>query len=78
MLIGPNWLHLGPIRRILSHQPHLDIYFGYPLDHYPTFPYSDECRTKKSFKYVKRMLPLFRAVVKTSWGDAERRRYLKI
>ena len=25
---------------------------------------SDECRTKKAFKYVKRMLPLFRAVVK--------------
>ena len=28
------------------------------------FSYSDECRTKKAFKYVKRMLPLFRAVVK--------------
>ena len=26
--------------------------------------YSDECRTKKSFQYVKIMLPLFRAVVK--------------
>ena len=26
--------------------------------------YPDECRTKKAFKYVNRMLPLFRAVVK--------------
>ena len=26
--------------------------------------YSDKCRTKKAFKYVKKMLPLFRAVVK--------------
>ena len=26
--------------------------------------YSDECRTKKAFKYVKRMLPLFRPIVK--------------
>ena len=26
--------------------------------------YSDECRTKKAFTYAKRMLPLFRAVVK--------------
>ena len=30
----------------------------------PTFSYSDECRTKKAFKYFKMMLPLFRAVVK--------------
>ena len=44
--------------------PHLDIYFGLPLGHYPTFSYSDECRTKTNFQYVKRMLPLFRAVVK--------------
>ena len=35
-----------------------------PLGHYPTFSYSDKCRTKKAFKVVKRMLPLFRAVVK--------------
>ena len=28
------------------------------------FSYSDEYRTRKTFKYVKRMLPLFRAVVK--------------
>ena len=34
------------------------------LGHYPTFSYSDECRTKISFRYVKRMLPLFRAVGK--------------
>ena len=27
------------------------------------FSYSDECRTTKAFKYVKRMLPLFRAVI---------------
>ena len=25
---------------------------------------NDECRTKKAFKYVKRILPLFRVVVK--------------
>ena len=41
----------------------MDIYFGLPLGHYPTFSYSDECRTIKSFQYVKIMLPLFRAVV---------------
>ena len=28
-----------------------------------SFWFSDECRTKKAFKYVKRMLPLFRAMV---------------
>ena len=28
-----------------------------------TFSYSDKYRTKEAFKYVKRMLPLFRAVV---------------
>ena len=28
------------------------------------FSYSDECRTKKAFKYVKIMLPLFLAVEK--------------
>ena len=29
------------------------------------FSYSDECQTKKKlFKYVNKMLPLFRAVVK--------------
>ena len=28
------------------------------------FSYSDEYRTKKAFKYVKRMLPLFRTEVK--------------
>ena len=30
------------------------------------FSYSDEFRIKKAFKYVKRMLPLFRAVAKCS------------
>ena len=28
------------------------------------FSYSDECQANKAFKYVKRMLPLFHAVVK--------------
>ena len=38
--------------------------YQWPFGHYPTFSYSDECWTKKAFKYVKRMLPLFPAVVK--------------
>ena len=28
------------------------------------FSYSNECRTKRAFKCVERILPLFRAVVK--------------
>jgi len=63
MLIGPNWSHLEPIGRVLSHWPHLDIYFDYTLGNHPTLSYSDECRTKMLL-YVKRMLPLFRALVK--------------
>ena len=38
-----------------------------------TFSYSDECPTKKSFQYVKIMLPLFRAVVKE--GTIEKSRW---
>ena len=34
-----------------------------PIRCYLTFSYSDECRTKKAIKHVKRMLPLFRALV---------------
>ena len=34
-----------------------------PLGNYPPFSYSDKCRTKKAFKYVKRVLPLFHAVI---------------
>ena len=32
------------------------------VGHYPTFSYSDERRTNKALKYVKRMLPRFCAV----------------
>jgi len=34
-----------------------------PLGNYPPFSYSDKCRTKKASKYVKRVLPLFHAVI---------------
>ena len=37
-----SWSHMG-----------LDIYFGLPLGYYPTFSYSDECRTKKAFSMSK-------------------------
>ena len=53
MLIGSNWSHLRPIRRILTHKLHLEIYFGQPFGHYSTFSYSDECQRKKAFKDVK-------------------------
>ena len=51
------------VNRNIYADERLDIYFRKPIGHYPTFSYSDECRTKKAFMYVKR-LPLFRAVVK--------------
>ena len=44
-------------------QLHLGIYFGYPFGHYPTFYTLMSVGRKKSFQYVKIMLPLFRAVV---------------
>ena len=40
-------------------KPHLDIYFGYPLGHDPTFSYSDECRTKKSFQVCQKNVAAF-------------------
>ena len=54
MLIGPNWSNMGPIRRILSHVTTSEYIFWltFRSGHYPTFSYSDECRTKKAFKYV--------------------------
>ena len=64
-LIGPNLPLLGPIRRILSHV----TASGYIFRSLSDVSYSDECRTKKAFKYVKRMLPLFRAVVKIYYRE---------
>ena len=56
VLIGPKCDQLGPINISgyifrLTFRSLSDV-----------FTHSDECRTKKAFKYVKRMLPLFRAV----------------
>ena len=40
------------------------IYFGSPFGRYPTFHTLKSVGRKKCFQYVKRMFPLFRAIVK--------------
>ena len=39
------------------------IYFGSPFGYYPTFHTLTSVRRKQYFQYVKRMFPLFRAIV---------------
>ena len=58
-LIGPKCDQLGPITIVYLKSPNEKTNFLSTR-----LGVSDECRTKKAFKYVKRMLPLFRAVVK--------------
>ena len=40
------------------------IYFGSPFGYYPTFHTLTSVGRKQYFQYVKRMFPLFRAIVK--------------
>ena len=40
------------------------IYFGSPFGRYPTFHTLTSVVRRKCFQYVKRMFPLFRAIVK--------------
>jgi len=63
-LMGPNWSHLGQIRRIPSHVTASGYIFRLSFrsqsDVLILWRVSDE----KSFQYVKRMLPLFRTMGK--------------
>ena len=59
----PNWPLLGLLRRIPSHVAASGYIFRSTFGSLSDVLYSDECRTKKAFQYVKRMLPLFLAVV---------------
>ena len=63
MLIGPNWSHLEPIRRILTHQPHLDIY---SVDHYVTVRRFHTLMSvgRKKLVSLSKDVAAFRAVVK--------------
>ena len=62
--IDPYWQLLGSIRRIPSRGTASGYIFRSAFRSLSHFLYSDECRPKKDFQYVKRMLSLFRAVVK--------------
>ena len=58
--VGTTELYYSTKKR----QHSLDILKSFfSSDTHPKLSYSDECRTKKAFKYVKRKLPIFRAVV---------------
>ena len=62
--IVPTWPLLGSIKRIPSRVTASGYIFRSTFRSLSDVLCSDECRTKKAFQYVKRMLPLFRAVVK--------------
>ena len=62
--IVPNWPLLGSIRRIPSHVGASGYILRSTFRLLSDALCSDECRTKKAFQYVKRMLPLFHAAVK--------------
>ena len=61
--IVPNWPLLGSIRRILSHVTASGYIFRSTFRSLSDVLFPDECRAKKAFQHVKRMFPLFRAVV---------------
>ena len=62
--IVPSWLLLRSIIRIPSRVIASGYIFRSTFRSLSDVLYSDECRTKEAFQYVKRMLPLFRAVLK--------------
>ena len=57
-LSGRN-ANLGPVRRNLSYVNASGYIFPLTFRSLSDIAYSDKCRTKKSYQYVKRMLPLF-------------------
>ena len=57
--IAPNWPFLGSIRCILSCVTVSGYIFRSTFRSLSDVLCSDECRTKKAFQYLKRMLPLF-------------------
>ena len=62
--IVPNWPLLESITRIPSRVTASGYIFRSTFQSLSDVLCSDECWTRKAFQYVKRMLPLFRAVVK--------------
>ena len=59
LLIGHSWGQLD----IISHVYASGYIFRFTFRSLSDVSYSDECQTKKSFQYVKRMLPLLRAII---------------